>query len=150
METWVIAITTTSICCSSTSSFPTSSSPSSPPSLSPSSSPSSSSPLNELSKKIEKSLISFGNDHLDGLSDSVLPAMDIYCEIFRKPTHKTKAKTTVKPTVKAVDDSNTLIAADLLGRKAFFLLLYALDDNRSTVLKELSEELSDYISTYFN
>lgn len=95
--------------------------------------------------EINRCLKSLSNN-LDGFVDSTLPLMDYYGDIFRKPTPPIRGQ---KSRVYREDQAEK-IAADLLGRKSFFLLLYVLDDNRIEVLKELSVELNEYVSTYFD
>jgi hypothetical protein len=93
---------------------------------------------------MSKSLFSMSNNYKNFVDD-VLPLMDNFGEIFRKPTPPNNKKKGVYQTNQAEK-----VAADLLSRKAFFLLLYVLDDNRITVLKDLSGELKEYVSTYFD
>ena len=64
-------------------------------------------------------------------SDEVLSAMDAYSDVFRKP--KAAARTT---------------AAELVQRKCFYVLLFALGDGSFARLQSLAEELHEYITTY--
>jgi hypothetical protein len=94
--------------------------------------------------EINKSLSSMLNN-CHNFVDDILPLMDNFGEIFRKPTPPNDKKKEVYRENRAEK-----MAADLLSRKAFFLLLYVLDDNRINVLKDLSGELKEYVSTYFD
>lgn len=54
--------------------------------------------------------------------------------------------------VVGVDESliSIRIQADLLARKSYFLLLYAFDECNFEVMKNVAEELNEYISTYID
>jgi hypothetical protein len=93
--------------------------------------------------EMNKCLFSMSNNY-NGFVDNILPIMDNFGEFFRKPTPPNKKKGVYK------ENQEEIVATDLLSRKAFFLLLYVLDDNRIDVLKDLSGELKEYVSTYFD
>ena len=77
--------------------------------------------------------------------DEILPLMDLYGENFASKIPK-------KQKNGANNEKNNFgkIQADLMARKSFFLFLYTLDANHVDVLRNLSEELQEYVRTYID
>lgn len=107
------------------------------------------------------------NENYVDFARHTLPLMDSYSKKFvSKPSKKksasatTTAKTTTTATRAAVaveggvvDDGklNSLHnQADILTRKSYFLLLYAFDEINFEIMKNLAEELNEYITTYLD
>ena len=105
-----------------------------------------------------------------------LSLMDSYCAKFvSKPSEPRNKKATTKAAASGyrkeftativeregegegegtvgVDESliTMRIQADLLARKSYFLLLYAFDECNFGIMKNVAEELNEYISTYID
>jgi hypothetical protein len=81
--------------------------------------------------------------------DEVLPAMDEYSEVFRKPK-KAKAKNGCDEGGRGrmSDDLLGRESAELLARKSFLLLLFTLDDGSFGTLRSLSTEVHEYLTTF--
>jgi hypothetical protein len=102
------------------------------------------------------------NENYVDFARHALPLMDSYSKKFvSKPPKKKSASTTTTARAAAavgvegavVDDGklNSLHnQADILARKSYFLLLYAFDEINFEVMKNLAEELNEYVTTYLD
>jgi hypothetical protein len=95
-----------------------------------------------VTEKVRKCL---KDENYGSFVDEILPLMDLYGQKFGSKIPK-----------KQKDDSNNennkfeKIQADLMARKSFFLFLYTLDANHVEVLRNLAEELQEYVRTYID
>ena len=113
------------------------------------------------------------NENYVDFASVTLSLMDSYCSKFvSKPRNKKATATTTSAVeyrkeftttigegeggegTEAVDVDESLttirIQADLLARKSYFLLLYAFDEYNFEIMKNVAEELNEYISTYID
>jgi hypothetical protein len=79
--------------------------------------------------------------------DEILPLMDLYGEKFASKIPKKQKKNI---DIKYEKNIIETIQADLMARKSFFLFLYTLDANHVEILRNLAEELQEYIRTYID
>ena len=79
--------------------------------------------------------------------DEILPLMDLYGEKFASKIPKKQKKNI---DIKYEKNNIGAIQADLMTRKSFFLFLYTLDANHVEILRNLAEELQEYIRTYID
>ena len=79
--------------------------------------------------------------------DEILPLMDLYGEKFASKIPKKQKKNI---DMKYEKNNIGAIQADLMARKSFFLFLYTLDANHVEILRNLAEELQEYIRTYID
>jgi hypothetical protein len=104
------------------------------------------------------------NENYVDFARHALPLMDSYSKKFvSKPLKKkTPSATTARAAavvaeaggvgVGGVVDDGKLKSlhnqADILTRKSYFLLLYAFDEINFEIMKNLAEELNEYVTTY--
>ena len=77
--------------------------------------------------------------------DEILPLMDVYGEKFGSKIPKKQNNG-----LKNEKNNFDRIQMDLMARKSFFLFLYTLDSNHVEVLRNLAEELQEYVRTYID
>ena len=124
---------------------------------------------------VERVKQSLKNENYVDFASVTLSLMDSYCTKFvSKPPRNKKTTTRTTRTAAAgyrgevtatitegegeadplvgVDESliTLRIQADLLARKSYFLLLYAFDECNFEIMKNVAEELNEYISTYID
>jgi hypothetical protein len=95
-----------------------------------------------VTEKVRKCL---KDENYGSFVDEILPLMDLYGEKFGSKIPK-------KQKVDSDNEKNKFekIQADLMARKSFFLFLYTLDANHVEVLRNLAEELQEYVRTYID
>lgn len=83
-----------------------------------------------------------------GVVDEILPAMDEYSEVFRKPKKAVRVKGDEGVRERMSSCARDQEPAELLARKSFFLLLFTLDDSSFETLRLLSREVHEYLVTF--